>query len=341
MHVRMPPVRTDRLPARCDPRTLARGAAFVGAGVPDARSKKGRLPQVSHTNRTDPPRRHTTPINSVPRPRPRTDAATGHEDDLYHHALARWLTEVSRAPDHRDLWTMLRSDSYADLWYDMRTSGERLRARALAWLSTHQRQPGGAHPDPRLDASQVPFSARAIVNTAADLLGTPIWPVPDDSPVAAEADMAHKVTMPAMPRPLAWIVTTPGGRPPAIAVRITAEEQLARTLFDIAQLLGFTAREHDRLADPDAPGGPILLPADTGMRALLHQYAIALLGLPRDCPPDWRCACNAIRARYNAAPPSHEQPTEALSLDELRDSIYHAGNSQRQRADDDDNEEDP
>lgn len=300
---------------------------------------------MSHANRTDPPRRKpTTPINSAPRPRPaHTRPATRlHQDDFYHRALARWLTEDSRAPNIHDLWTLVNSSNYAHQWYGMRASGEMLRAWSLSWLSTHQRQPGGAHPDPRLDASQVPFSARAIVHTAADLLRIPIWPVPDDSPVAAEADMTHDVTTPATPRPLAWIIAAPGGHAPAITVRLGAEDQQARMLFDIAQLLGVISREHDRLADPDFPGGTILLPADSAMRALLHQYAIALLGLPRDCPPDWRCACNKIRARFNAVPPSHEQPTETLSLDELRESIYHGANSQHADDDDDeDEEEDP
>ena len=296
---------------------------------------------MSHANRTDPPRRRaTTSINSGPRPR--THAGTTlRQDVFYRRTLARWLTQASRAPDVSDLWTTLKSDSYAHLWYAMRASGEMLRAWSLSWLSTHQRQPGGAHPDPRQDAQSVPFSARAILHTAAtEILGIPIWPVPDDSPIAAEADMAHAVTTPAMPRPLAWIVTAPGSRA-TIAVRLTAEDQQARKLFDIAQLLGVISREHDLLADPDFPGGTIVLPPDTAMRALLHQYAIALLGLPRDCPPDWRCACNAIRARYNAAPPSHEQPTEALSLDELRDSIYHGGDRQRPIDDDEEDEEVP
>jgi hypothetical protein len=312
------------------------------------------------SKRTDPPRRTPTPaVNSAPRQGhiPRADnnntLPTLQQADFYQRVFAHWLTQASRAPDTRDLWALLDTSNYAHLWYAMRDSGEMLRAWSLSWLSTNQRQAGGTHPDPRLGAHQVPFSARAILHTAAtNILGIPIWPVPDTDALANEADLLHEATMPATPKPVCWIVAIPGGSAPAIAVRITAtahpehaehaehpehtEQQQAHTLFDIAQLLGVIAREHDLLADPDFPGGIILLPPDTAMRALLHQFAIALLGLPRDCPPSWPCACNAIRARYNAAPPSHEQPTEILSLDDLRTHRSpHGGHSSGNRDSDD------
>ncbi|HEX6819108.1 MAG TPA: hypothetical protein VF120_12090 [Ktedonobacterales bacterium] len=262
-------------------------------------------------------------------PRPPVNSAD-RAYEAQHRALAHWLIEAHAETNPAQLWSLLTSTSYAHLWYGMRASAEMLRAEALRWLSLHQRQPGGPHPDPRLDADHVPFSARAILSTAAtQILGIAIWPVPDA--LATEADIAHEATMPASPRPLCWIIASPGGRAPAIAVRMTnanpsdqqqqQQQQEARALFDIAQLIGYACQEHDRLADANAPGGPILLPPDTAERALLHQYARALLGLPQDCPPEWACACNAIRARFNAVPPSHDQPTEALSLTALRPSI--------------------
>lgn len=290
-------------------------------------------------------------------PRPPVNSAD-RTYEAQHRALAHWLIEAHAETNPAQLWSLLTSTSYAHLWYGMRASAEMLRGEALRWLSLHQRQPGGPHPDPRLDADHVPFSARAILSTAAtQVLGIALWPIPDT--LATEADIAHEATMPASPRPLCWIIASPGGRAPAIAVRMTnanananpsdeqqRQQQEARTLFDIAQLIGYACQEHDRLADANAPGGPILLPPDTAERALLHQYARALLGLPQDCPPEWACACNAIRARFNAVPPSHDQATEALSLAALAPSIVRNHTPRPDVApldseDDDDDDSDP
>ena len=105
-------------------------------------------------------------------------------------------------------------------------------------------------------------------------------------------------------------------RPPMIVVRSMHADQ-RQMEFAIACLLGYWHHEHDRLVDPDSPGGTILLPRDPGVITLLHQYAIALLCLARDCPVEWKCHCNAIRARFNAPPPDHELPTGQFTLAEL------------------------
>ncbi|HEY1391304.1 MAG TPA: hypothetical protein VGF38_22390 [Ktedonobacterales bacterium] len=93
---------------------------------------------------------------------------------------------------------------------------------------------------------------------------------------------------------------------------------------EVACLLGYWHHEHARLTDPDAPTGAILLPQDPSVETLLHQYAIGLLCLPRDCPPTWSCHCNSIRARFNAPPPDHEAPTGSFTVDDLE----HNGNQQ-------------
>ena len=102
---------------------------------------------------------------------------------------------------------------------------------------------------------------------------------------------------------------------------LAAVEELAEQLHAIACVLGFACRERHSLLDPDAPSGPILLPTDPAVVSVLHQFAIDLLALPRDCPDELGCACNDIRARFNMAPPDHEQPTDALSLQDLRKMV--------------------
>lgn len=274
----------------------------------------------SGTNPTQPPnpnRRPATDNTTYPlQPGPAPSAAQVAYE-AQHHALAHWLIEIHRpGPNSRiQLWQLMTSSRFADLWYGSRASGEILRRETLRWLSLHQPRPGGTNPDPRIPADQAPFSARAVVTVAASqILGVTTWPIPEPD-AATEADALSLSCD--RPRPLCWIVSNPHGRPPAIAIRHSTDQQ-AKLMFDVAQLLGYINKERQRLADPDAPGGIILLPTDTAIETVLHQFAIALLGLPPDCPAEWPCVCNALRARYNAAPPSHEQASEALSLDELR-----------------------
>jgi hypothetical protein len=131
--------------------------------------------------------------------------------------------------------------------------------------------------------------------------------------------------------PYAWIVTYPATeqgrqgrqgeqqqqrRPPEIGLRsLHASQRMME--HEIACLLGYWHRDYHRLTDPDSPSGSILIPHDPSIETLLHQYAIGLLCLPRDCPTSWHCHCNGIRKRFNAPPPGHEQPTGTLTLAEL------------------------
>jgi hypothetical protein len=124
--------------------------------------------------------------------------------------------------------------------------------------------------------------------------------------------------------PLAWIMNFPPSpyphnprRTPEIALRSLSAAYQRDTEMEIACLLGFWRHEHQRLIDPDAPGGMIVLPREPGVVSLLHQYAIALLLLPRDCPPSSACRCNQIRARFNAPPPGHENPTGVFTVEDL------------------------
>lgn len=243
-------------------------------------------------------------------------------------ALARWLAEADNAPTNR-LWRLLHTPRFADLWYGAREAGERLRAWALTDLYARQSLPGGAHPDPREPSA---FSNRAVLARAAHLLSARVWLVPD---AAVEQTPSAAVTRWEWPLPLrpipafaeaplqiaqiAWLLRYPERPLVDIAVRACAPQPVQQ--FAVACMLGYLSKERARLCDPEAPAGAVFIPRDPGLITVLHQFAIALLALPRDCPDDWPCDCNRIRARFNAPPPDHEQPSDALTLDELRRAL--------------------
>lgn len=266
--------------------------------------------------------------------------------------LARWLANterVQRAEAERQAWAVWRiydSPAYAAMWYDARDAGERVRARMLTQLNANQRIPGGRHPDPREPGS---FSGRTIIGAAARDLHLTIWPyVPsqqgpiptyreEEEGTASGGDSAIDVAIdsadgpepsaqPAQPlQPLVWLQTfpEPEGQPPVLIVQLaTPKIPEPRILFDMACMLGFLYRDRTPL-DPDAPHGVTLLPRNPGMQSLLHQFALALLCLEPACPPAWKCHCNVIRARYNAPPPDHEQPTDTLALADLEGATNH------------------
>jgi hypothetical protein len=69
-----------------------------------------------------------------------------------------------------------------------------------------------------------------------------------------------------------------------------------------------------------------------------NQYAIALLCLYPECPPDWPCQCNAIRYHFNVPPADHELPTDQFELAELeREAERQRPNSEPRFPDRDDN----
>lgn len=243
-------------------------------------------------------------------------------------ALQRWIAQQAR--NHSGPWDLYQSRNFADLWYGARAAGERIRSLALERLYRNRPRPGGSHPDPREPAA---FSSRAILGLSAHLLGLQISPTfltaqtalildaEDDEPQAQVDEETGKRL------PLTWIAIAPpatpyvGNRPtPEIRLRSLSTAYQRQTEHEIACLLALWHHEGIRFMDPDAPGGMVLLPREQGALALLHQYAIALLLLPRDCPPNWDCHCNRIRARFNAPPPGHEQPTGVFSLAELQEA---------------------
>ncbi|WIG60514.1 MAG: hypothetical protein OJF49_003262 [Ktedonobacterales bacterium] len=253
------------------------------------------------------PRRHTPPISTGTRaPQPATPPATPPA----HLTLAHWLLEAQRDSSPDRLWQLFLAPTFARLWYGARESGEMLRAWALEWLHAHQRRPGGPHPDPREPAA---FSPRAILNTAAGQLGIRIWQAP-----ASHVPPVEATTRWGRQDVLAWLITHPNATPPDLAVRYATADRDPDLHFAIACLLGFVCKERARLTDPDAPAGVLIPPRDPAITTILHQFAIGLLCLPRDCPPTWSCPCNQIRARFNYPPPTHDQPTDTLDVAAIR-----------------------
>lgn len=232
---------------------------------------------------------------------------------------------------------LYHSRPFADLWYGARAAGERIRAIALERLYRNRPRPGGPHPDPRGPSA---FSSRAVLSISATLLGLRISPTilaqatqTTQTNQANQANQAAHADQPGLDvdeetgrtLPSAWIVIYPHSATPAQGQAQRQPEIVLRSLHanqrlmehEIACLLGYWHHEHVRLTDPDAPAGTILLPRDPGVTALLHQYTIALLCLPKACPPAWTCHCNTIRARFNAPPPDHETPTGAYTVEDL------------------------
>ena len=257
--------------------------------------------------------------------------------------ITQWMSGHQR----NDLWQLYVSRNFADLWYGARSAGERVRGLALERLYRNRPHPGGPHPDPRKPAA---FSSDAVISQATSLVGLHI----DATDAGALSSHAHRATHGATHRathgddaadydeetgqrlPYAWIMTyaqydpTKDIRPPQIILRTLHGDRLLLE-FEIACLIGYWHRDHGRLSDPDAPTGAILLPHDPGITALLHQYAIALLCLPEDCPDTWTCHCNAIRKRFNEPPPDHPQPTGQMTTDELLAEAEQARAARRER----------
>ncbi len=223
------------------------------------------------------------------------------------------------------VWRIYDSPEYADLWYEAREAGERLRAAMLQRLYAQQRIPGGPHPDPREPGA---FSARAIVAATVHALGIdihqlPAQPTPDDPLVRANGIRAMSAAT-AATAPIVWLITYPPtphrqpSRKPMLVLRAdTSEVPLPRILFDMACMVGLLHRERS-LLDPHAPPDTILLPTTASLLSLLHQFAIALLCLEPVCPPAWTCHCNVIHERYNAPPADHDRPTGALDLSAIK-----------------------
>jgi hypothetical protein len=233
-------------------------------------------------------------------------------------------------------WDLYLSRNFADLWYGARAAGERTRALALEHLYRNRPRPDGPHPDPREPAA---FSCQAILANSADLMGLRISPllfmdqppaptsmlIADNGNLGGDTgDTGDDAEEGEEEVPRVWILTYHAERdgrqrPPEIGIRSLDVLHRARSLveFEIACLIGYWHHEYPRLTDPDAPGGYILLPQESGVVSLLHQYAIALLCLDRDCPSTWECHCNDVRARFNAPPPDHEEPTGQYTLADL------------------------
>lgn len=171
-------------------------------------------------------------------------------------------------------------------------------------------------PDPRDPA---PFESSAILAAATRLVGVRLWPAPITPPRDPKSrkrpvfvDPPNANDDPA-PRCLVGPIVYPEGHTPDLA--LSPCRNCRRLHFDAACLLGLYTRMCDRLATPHThlPPIPLLLSTELAIIALLHQFVIALLGLPRDYLPShicvYSCPCNALRARYTKPPSLATMPS--------------------------------
>ncbi len=256
--------------------------------------------------------------------------------DVFGDILAHWLAETALARADltgRRIWRLYESDTFADEWYRAREVGEQVRASVLAALYANRPHPGGRHPDPRAGAS---FSALAVLGAVARGLGMVIRQMSqsqaqphggadgaDDAPTQPLPTMRQsgQPGQPGQPaQPWVLLLTYPRSRKLAQTLYMREETPAApqaRLYFELACLIGYIYRESHHLLDPDAPPGTTYIPNDPSMVTILHQFAIALLHLPQQCPAGWTCHCNIIRRRFNMPPGDHDQPTDTLTLAEL------------------------
>lgn len=261
-------------------------------------------------------------------------------------------------PSGQRIWDIYKSPPFAHLWYEARNQGERMRASAVAWLYAHQAQPGGPYPDPREPATfselsilnvaahqlgltihqrthtthtTQPTASSGSASSTGFTGATGFTGFTEDAASMAPED-GRTSTDPWLDgaptagwiagEPWVWLATYPAQsrRPPSIEVAVTSPAVPPRRInFEVACMLGYISKDHARLLGPDAPTGISLMPNSPSALAIMHQFTIALLCLQLECPEEWPCQCNAIRSRFNAPPPSHDQPTETLTLAELAD----------------------
>lgn len=269
-----------------------------------------RTPTPTQTT-TTPTHTQTHAAPNAPHPQRLTLSRLSQQDPAY--TLANWLLSAKASPDPSYLWQLLQSANYTALWDAARSAGEHLRAKALTQLYAARREPAGTHPDPRDPA---PFSSSAILSRVALDLGLRWWAVPD-----ALAREAEKLTPPTMRPMLCWLMKYPDGRPVDLAVRLVDHDLIPRLHFAVACLLGYFFREGPRITDPNAPSGMIVWPSDPILVPILHQFARALLCLPPveelPCPPEHRCMCAQLRARYTMPPADHAEPTGPLDAETM------------------------
>ncbi|HEV2239264.1 MAG TPA: hypothetical protein VGR57_21590 [Ktedonobacterales bacterium] len=219
-----------------------------------------------------------------------------------------------------------RSDAFALSWYGARSAGESLRARATAWLYQHpaRGRPGGAHPDPRLSSA---FSWWSILRAGAQDIGLELVEVSDAGQLAAvDRALGNGVGLRHQADQVrwCWLLTYPDGAMPSVMHRVVGWRD--RTVYSnlcwqVAMLLGDVCRNYAELTDPIYPAGYHVPSTARSHVACLHQFASALLRTEPECPAEWGCDCNRIRASLSVAPEEHLQATDALLLSDLRAEV--------------------
>src|SRR5260221_198827 len=231
--------------------------------------------------------------------------------------LAHWLRQVGMDTSEGKLsWARLTmTHEFSQLFWYMRQEGWQWRG-----LLAHQLYEGddylNAWPDP---CEHIPYSPRRFVLQGAkeqhiDLvhLSENIHQYAEELDGGRRRIYAFLQTWPDNQRPLLFIDETP----PA---GWNQEEHEANWTFQAGQVLGQYYTNTGMYHGDLAPAGTILPPdphRESHMTPLLHQFAKALLGLPKDCPVGAPCGCRSIMYRASMVPPRHPEMTGELHLGE-------------------------
>lgn len=214
------------------------------------------------------------------------------------------------------------NDDFPRRWYSAREAGEVLRMWANQWLNTHipeGQRPGGAYPDPRLNNY---WSYDKTLYAAAWGMAVGYEVVNHQVATIAQESLP---TLPGNRVRRAWLDLDPEADP-HLLLRVPSPipphtDVIMDTHFQAACVLAYIYENYQRLTSLTATAGLYIPDSNPMDVSAYHQFAIALLNLEPDCKPDWRCQCNGTRARFNAPPPEHSQPTDQLLRDDVRDSL--------------------
>ena len=231
--------------------------------------------------------------------------------------LAHWLRQMGMDTSAGQLsFTRLTmTNEFGELFWTMRAMGEQWRMRLTRDLCG-----GDGYIDHWMDPREyIPYSRRRFILQAATDQHIELMRFSENFRQVVEAVdgktgrmiYAFLQTWPDNRRPVLFLDEQP---PPGY----NWEEHEINWTFQAAQVLGQYYTNTGMYHGDMAPAGFILPPEpnrESHMTALLHRFAIALLDLPRECPPHLHCPCRAIMGRAAMVPPRHPEMTGELRLD--------------------------
>jgi len=228
--------------------------------------------------------------------------------------LAHWLRQMGMDTSGLSVARLTMTNEFGELFWRMRIYGEQWRtllARDLCagdGLLNHWM-------DPR---EYIPYSSRRFILQAAIDQHVELLRLSSNI-----RQVAHAVDGNTGRMIYAFMQTWPDNRRPTLFLDespppgFNQEEHEINWTWQAAQVLGQyytnSALYHGELA----PAGFILPPEpnrESHITALLHQFAKAMLDLPKECPPGLGCPCRAIMGRAAMVPDRHPEMTGELRM---------------------------